>query len=89
MKLCKTCKHWQFDPESDDAWQVKSYCAPLDQDTYVPMPMPFVVRECTHPAKTFCERPVEANGFGVADGSTYMAVLVTGEDFGCVRHEDA
>jgi hypothetical protein len=31
---------------------------------------------------------VEPNGFGVADGSGYMAMLVTAEDFGCVRYEE-
>ena len=87
METCKTCKHWLFSgveygPERD-------LCAPVDPDTYEPMAMPFEVRACKHPALTFCERPVEANGFGVADGSEYMAILVTGPDFGCVRHEAA
>jgi len=87
MKTCNTCKHWQTDP--DAFVHVKSYYAPIDPDTFRPMRMPFEVRECMHPAKTFCERPVEPNGFGVVDGSTFMAILLTGEKFGCVRHEDA
>jgi len=87
MNLCKTCKHWIFDPACKGNWPVERYCAPVDPDTFEPMVMPFEVRECTHPEKTFCERPVEPNGFGVADGSTYMAVLMTASEFGCVRHE--
>lgn len=65
-----------------------SRCAALSIRTHTPMVMPFEVRICEHPAQTFCERPVEKNGFGVADGSEYMAVLATAEDFGCVRHEE-
>ena len=87
METCKTCKHWAKPAEDD--WRAGGYCAPTDPDTYEPMAMPFEVRECKHPALTFCERPVEANGFGVADGSEFMAILVTGQDFGCVRHEAA
>ena len=86
MQTCKTCKHWGYDP-AVDGWQSSEYCAPLDPDTYLPMKMPFEVRECKNPAKTFHERPVESNGFGVADASNYLALLFTAEEFGCVRHE--
>ena len=89
MNRCKTCKHWQFDPDAEESWRVRGYCEPEDPDTSENMVMPFTVRECKHPALTFCERPVEQNGFGVADGSTYMACLLTAEDFGCVRYEVA
>ena len=88
MQTCKTCKHWKFDP-AVDGWTAREYCAPLDQDTLKPMAMPFEVRQCKHPAKSFCERPIESNGFGTADGSNYVALLITGEDFGCMRHEAA
>ena len=47
----------------------------------------FEVRLCKMPTQTFCEAPVERNGFGLCDGSQYMAALATAEDFGCVRHE--
>lgn len=84
---CKTCKHWT----TNDAgpYIATEIFTPTDPDTYEPMQMPFEVRECRHPSQTFCERPVEPNGFGVADGSGYMAMLVTAEDFGCVRYEEA
>lgn len=87
MNYCKTCRHWNYDPKDQMSFKVSAYCDPTDPDTYKSMEMPFLVRECRHPAKTFCERPVEINGFGLADGSEYMAVLFTGEEFGCVRHE--
>jgi hypothetical protein len=48
----------------------------------------FEVRICQHPRLLFCERPLEANGFAVADGSEYMANFYTAEDFGCVKHEE-
>ena len=42
---------------------------------------------CRHPKLLFCERPLERDGFSVADGSEYFAAFYTGPDFGCVRHE--
>ena len=81
--LCKTCAHW---PASGLDWD--EYERPLDQDTFEPMETGFNVRRCQHPKLLFCERPLEANGFAVKDGSTYFAALYTGEDFGCVRHSD-
>lgn len=83
IKTCKTCKHWQKDSENTHG----SITRPVDPDTWKPMVMPFEVRMCSSPAILFHERPVESNGACVADGSAYMAVLFTAEDFGCVRHE--
>ncbi len=92
MNTCKTCKHWKTPEDSDSrgfGYQIyaDAMCRPLDQDTYEPMARGFEVRLCGHPSQTFCEAPVERDGFGLADGSEYMAVLATAEDFGCVRHE--
>lgn len=87
MNTCATCKHWTVVQERDDGSYENIY-NPVDPDTWEPMDMPFEIRRCNNPAKTFCERPVERNGFGTADGSTYMADLFTGPDFGCVRHSD-
>ena len=86
MKTCKTCKHWQQPGESN---YEKDLCTPRDPDTYQPMDRGFYVRICKMPTQTFCESPVESNGFGLTDGSMYMAALATAEDFGCVRHEAA
>ena len=83
MKRCKTCKHWS----QPDGWRERSLCDPIDPDTYKPAVTRFDVRVCRHPEQTFCERPLSKDGFGIADGSTYMATLATAEDFGCVRHE--
>ncbi len=90
MNTCKTCKHWNMPPVPDEFMSTTEsrLCHPHDPDTYELMEMPFAVGICEHPALTFCERPVERNGFGVADGSEYFAVLATAEDFGCVRHEE-
>ncbi len=86
---CSTCKHWTDPGVLGDGNYWDEILHPTDEDTYEPKEMPFEVRECRHPAKTFCERPVERDGFGVCDGSTYMARLFTGPDFCCVRHEAA
>lgn len=62
-------------------------CNPTDEDTFQPKVIGYEVRMCRQPTQTFCETPVERNGFGLTDGSTYYAALATAEDFGCVRHE--
>lgn len=84
MKRCATCRHWKK-PADRGQWITD----PHDPDTFEPMQIEFEVRECTHPKLEFCERPLERDGFAVADGSEYFAALFTAEDFGCVRHEDA
>lgn len=86
MKTCKTCRYWTK-PEEIRYWEAE-LCAPVDPDTYEKMERGFECRLCKHPKQTFCESPTEANGFGLADGSNYKACLITGEDFGCVRHEE-
>ena len=86
MQRCKTCKHWLVDHKDHNEESVTGYNDPI---SFEPVTPPFEVRICKHPAQRFCERPVEANGFAVADGSTYFAALATAEDFGCVRHEEA
>jgi len=86
MNTCKTCKHWK-EPEDKDNARADDLCTPRDPDTYEPMDRGFKVRICRMPTQTFCEAPVERNGFGLTDGSTYFAALATAEDFGCVRHE--
>lgn len=86
MNICKTCKHWVA-PTYDDH-RAHSLCNPLDpQNEFKPMERGFEVRACRQPTQTFAESPIERNGFGMVDASEYYAVLVTAEDFGCVRHE--
>lgn len=88
MNACKTCKHWTKSKD-EDSYMIQSMCSPIDQDTYEPMERGFETRICRQPTQTFCEAPVERDGFGLTDGSTYMAALATAEDFGCVKHEVA
>lgn len=86
MNNCKTCKYWQK-PKTVDSYLKDDMCAYRDPTTFEDITPPFEVRICEHPAQRFCERPLEKNGFAIADGSTYFACLATAEDFGCVRHE--
>lgn len=44
----------------------------------------YATRYCRSPKLKFYERPGKDEA-SVADGSEYMAVLITGEDFGCVN----
>lgn len=81
---CKTCKFWT-PPERE--WDYVAH--PVDEDTFEPKVIGYEVRLCRHPELTFCETPLSADGFGVADGSTYLADLYTAEEFGCVRWEAA
>ena len=84
IPTCRTCKHWTVNgPIGDD----DPIITPIDPDTYEPMKIGFEVRICNHPRLLFCERPLESDGFAVADGSEYMANLYTAQDFGCVLHE--
>jgi hypothetical protein len=86
---CSTCAHWECpttETDNRDYYHWKDILRPTDPDTYEPMVTPFEVGRCTHPRLLFCERPLERNGFTVADASEYMACLCTGPDFGCVRH---
>lgn len=83
MNTCKTCLHWTVTKPYEDGWQY--LISPIDIDTCEPMQFPFEVRRCRAPKLLFCERPIEPDGAAVADGSTYMAALITGPDFGCTN----
>ena len=84
---CKTCLYWIAPKEREyDAYHL---CNPTDPDTYQPMQRGFEVRACKMPTQTFCETPIERDSFALADASNYFAVIVTAEDFGCVKHVPA
>lgn len=85
MNICKTCKYWLYNPRAFN-YIASDLSEPLDPDTYELMDRTFETRICKHPQQTFCEPPVINNGFALADGSTYIAVLATAENFGCVLH---
>ena len=86
MKRCKTCKHWEM-PIAYEADKL-ILCDP-NPDTGLPMQREFQVRVCKMPTQTFGEPVPERDGFGLADGDDYYAVMATAEEFGCVKHEDA
>lgn len=46
----------------------------------------YATKYCTSPKVKFYKRPNKSECC-VADGSQYMAVLITGEDYGCVNWE--
>lgn len=85
MNVCRTCKHWKR-PSVSDGSTSRLMCSPVDPDTFQPMDRGFEARLCKEPTQGFFEPPAEADRFSIADGSTYLATLVTGEAFGCVRH---
>lgn len=79
---CKTCRWWGAH-DGEDGWRVGQLRV-RDPVTYeVVDPQPFEVRLCGSPAIRFYERPA-IDGAALLDGSEYMALFVTGEDFGCV-----
>lgn len=89
MNTCKTCRHWQKPSDANKGYMALGLCDPTDPDSGEPMNRGFEVRVCQQPTQTRFESPVEANGFGLTDGSNYYAALCTAEDFGCIRHEAA
>ena len=79
---CADCAHWKLDIDRHD-----TICRPVDFDTWLPMEMPFEVRECVNPRLIKFERPLDPDGVSVSDGSDYMARLCTGQEFGCLHFE--
>jgi hypothetical protein len=86
MNTCSSCEHWTK-PHEDANYREARLCGPVDPDTFEPMNRGFEVRICRMPTQTLFEAPIEANGFGLTDGSGYHAALATAEGFGCLRHE--
>lgn len=85
MNRCKTCKHWGA-PHGAIRFPPKPMTEPIDPDTHEPMQMPYAAKQCGLPSQGRFEYPSEKDGFALSDASEYYAVLVTAEDFGCVRH---
>lgn len=77
---CKTCKYWKEDREGYDG-----ITHPIDEDTFEDKVMPFEVRYCKSPKLIQFERPIEKDGASCIDGSDYMALLATAEDYGCIH----
>ena len=84
-RRCRNCKWWIDDGE--EGGYTDYIIHPNDPDTFGEMAMPFEVRKCVVPKLVRFERPIEANGASVCDGSDYMATLYTAQEFGCVHFE--
>lgn len=80
---CKTCAYW-IAPSDPNECTAGEYDEVFDRAK-----LPFEVRECKHPEKSFCEPPKGPDGFATLDGSGYRAALYTGENFGCLRWTEA
>jgi hypothetical protein len=83
MNKCKTCKFWE--EEYWDETQYDPIRHPIDPDTLELMPTNFEVRLCKSSKIAYFERHPESNGISLVDGSDYLALMLTGEDFGCVN----
>lgn len=91
MNQCVTCRYWKLSKEYPEVDFIYPYHPTTydraDNITEVKSTWGHLVGVCTSPHVLFYERPTK-NGATVMDGSQYMARLVTGEDFGCVLHEE-
>ena len=90
---CKTCKFWTIPEEYMGALELAAPRSPMDEWVHVIDAAKqcelfgYATAYCTSPNIKFYERP-NKDGASVADGSEYMAVFITGEDFGCTLHEE-
>jgi hypothetical protein len=87
MKTCKTCKFWKEPKE--ESWEAQRVCHPVDpENNFKPIKMGFEIRTCNSPKIIFFETPPTSSHVALIDGSEYYAKMLTGEDFGCVNHEE-
>ena len=88
MNTCKTCAYWVMPkPGTEDEYQNRGIYRPIDPDTHELMQRGFESRVCKMPTQAMFEAPVADDSFALNDGSRYYAVLVTAENFGCVKHK--
>jgi len=96
METCKTCKYWKawdhrlvyVDPRD---WSAKDMCEPLNCETLEFISQGFKVKVCAHPQRSIDSLLKGPKCFGLSICKEYgheTAYLVTGEDFGCVLHEN-
>jgi len=79
---CKTCIYWK---DLDTLTTDRVVHFPKDDMTGEFIPGEYEVGICRYPKQTFCKFPEERDGFGLADGEDYIALMATAEDFGCVK----
>jgi len=91
MNTCKTCIYWVSTTKdlNDKEWRMDQICNPVDPDTWEPMQVDFEMRACRSPLICYFERTPEKTGITLCDGSEYLAIMLTGEDFGCINHKEA
>lgn len=96
---CITCTHWRLpDREIKEFFGAEDLAMPLnptdpdngwariESDNDQRELFGYVTKYCRSPKLKFYERPAKSEAC-VADGSEFMGVLITGEDFGCVNWE--
>jgi hypothetical protein len=89
---CATCRHWQEHEDEQRSWDLILYPyhpgthRPTQTESEAAKVFGYRVRYCRHPKIEFWQRP-QVDGACVVDGSEYRAELITGEQFGCVLHE--
>jgi hypothetical protein len=94
---CKNCIHWKL-PKESEFFGAEECAMPrnpasedfdweyIDDENEQRRLFGHATKFCRSPKVKFYERP-DKSGACVADGSQYMASLITGEDFGCVNFE--
>jgi hypothetical protein len=89
---CKNCQHWKL-PQEQEYFGAEYLATPEDVEGYCIKDEDIqrslyghATKYCRSPKLKFHQRPSKS-GACVADGSQYLAVLITGEDFGCVNWE--
>ncbi len=94
---CKNCQHWKM-PNEGEYFGATECAMPrnpasenfdwegIDDEDEQRKLFGHATKYCRSPKVKFFERP-EKSECCVADGSEYMAVLITGEDFGCINWE--
>lgn len=94
MKTCQTCRWWRLVQGDDESYRIRNLVVgnhPTTHEVFSESQAVqlhgYRVRQCLAPKLLFYQRP-SRNGLAMLDGSGYFAALVTGEDFGCVLHED-
>lgn len=94
-KLCKNCKYWVL-PKDGEYFDADDLVMPKDPDNegeYLRTDSSqreqtgHVVRYCVSKKVKKFVRP-DADGCSVIDAYDYMAVMITGENFGCVNFEE-
>jgi hypothetical protein len=96
MKTCRSCRWWkEYDNDDENSSigvrnvTVGNHPVTYDvlSESQAAQLHGYLVRQCVNPKLLFYERP-SRNALAILDGSQYFAALVTGEDFGCVSHDE-